>query len=159
MRLYLRSVGRNATLLLNVPLDQRGLVPPPDSVVLMDFRRMRERLFERASDVPLERMPGVDAIWTSPADRSQSFNGIELSEDIRHGQRVAAFRVEARVDDEWTTLASGTTIGRRRILLVPSQTAAQFRVGVVSSLGAPHLRPMRLLRIPNELHQRLFTDP
>jgi alpha-L-fucosidase len=159
MQLYLRSVGRNAALLLNVPLDRRGLVASPDSAALMGFRWMLAECYERSSEIALHPEPGIDSVWTSAFDQPSGFNGVELSEDIRFGQRVGEFRVEAWADGVWTTVASGTTIGRKRIILVPSRMAAQIRVVVGRSFGTSHLRPMRLLRIPYDLHDLLVVEP
>jgi alpha-L-fucosidase len=47
MDIYYTSVGRNSNLLLSVPPDRRGLIPARDSIRLMEFRRMRERVFKK----------------------------------------------------------------------------------------------------------------
>jgi alpha-L-fucosidase len=159
MKLYLKSVGRNAALLLNVPLDRRGLVSSGDSVALMGFRRMRDECYQGSFVVELQQAPGVDSLWLSTAADTAGFNGLELSEDIRRGQRVAAFRVEAWVHGKWTTITSGTTIGRKRIMLVPTTMASQLRVRIERSIGVPHLQPVRLLRIPKDLNLELLTEP
>lgn len=43
--LYLKSVGRGANLLLNVPPDRRGLIHENDSVALMAFKKLRDESF------------------------------------------------------------------------------------------------------------------
>ena len=43
--LYLHSVGRNGSLLLNVPPDRRGRIARQDSIALMEFRSLRDRAF------------------------------------------------------------------------------------------------------------------
>lgn len=159
MSLYLRSVGRNAALLLNVPLDRRGLVAPGDSAALLGFRHLRDRFFERSSTVSLHSMDAGDSVWTSAEAEAVDFNGIEISEDIRSGQRVAFFRVESWHDAKWRTIASGTTIGRKRILLVPPISGTRHRVTVEGSIGPPQLLPLRLLQIPTDLHERLIREP
>lgn len=148
LKLYLRSVGRNATLLLNVPLDRRGLVATADSVSLTGFRRLREELFAGAIMLALTPEPGVQGAWTATPPRPARFNGLELGEEVGQGQRVASFRVEAFVEGGWRPIAAGTTIGRRRILLLSATTAGSVRVVVTDSLAPPRLRPIRLLSIP-----------
>ena len=44
-QLYLKSVGRGANLLLNVPPDSRGLIHSNDSAALVAFQKMREESF------------------------------------------------------------------------------------------------------------------
>ena len=45
--LYLKSVGRGATLLLNVPPDRRGLINENDSAALMGFKKLRDASFNK----------------------------------------------------------------------------------------------------------------
>src|SRR5213075_3537035 len=44
-QLYLKSVGRGANLLLNVPPDRRGLINEKDSAALVEFKRLRDKSF------------------------------------------------------------------------------------------------------------------
>src|SRR5881396_3597605 len=43
--LYLKSVGRGANLLLNVPADRRGLINGNDSAALAGFKKLRDKSF------------------------------------------------------------------------------------------------------------------
>jgi len=43
--LYLKSVGRGAHLLLNVPPDRRGLINEHDSISLVGFKKLRDESF------------------------------------------------------------------------------------------------------------------
>lgn len=53
LRIYYNSVGRNSLLLLNVPPDNRGLIPAEDSLRLMEFRAALDSIFahDLAKDV------------------------------------------------------------------------------------------------------------
>lgn len=155
-RLYLRSVGRNAALLLNVPLDRRGIVTPADSSALMDFRHLRERSFGDAVAAHLHRVDENDSVWTGIFDGPTHFNGIEIGEDITQGQRVGGFRVEALVNSAWTIIAQGTTIGRKRIMLIPTTKAERMRIVVTSSLAPPQVRSLRVHRVPPDVHALLY---
>jgi alpha-L-fucosidase len=44
--IYLKSIGRGANLILNVPPDPRGLISPYDSAALMGFARLRKQSFQ-----------------------------------------------------------------------------------------------------------------
>ena len=46
----------------------------------------------------------------------QQFDMIELQEYIQYGQRIEKFKVEAFIDNKWKEIASGTTIGYKRII-------------------------------------------
>jgi alpha-L-fucosidase len=45
LKIYYNSVGRNSLLLLNVPPDNRGLIPVEDSLRLMEFRAALDSVF------------------------------------------------------------------------------------------------------------------
>ena len=68
-----------------------------------------------------------------------------IEEDIRQGQRVAAFAVQHRPTgaEGWTTVASGETIGRRRWLDLPPLPAGTLRLRVERSLDAPRVASFR----------------
>src|SRR5690606_20490091 len=55
------------------------------------------------------------------------FNRFLVQEDIRYGQRVKKFKLEALVNDDWQLIADQTTIGRKRILRFPDVTAAKLK--------------------------------
>ncbi|MFJ7196911.1 MULTISPECIES: alpha-L-fucosidase [unclassified Streptomyces] len=126
MNLYEKSVGRNASLLLNVPPGKDGRIDDADVASLTAF----------GSDV--RRIYGTDVRKQNPAP--YTFDRIAVREDVRHGQRVERFAVEARVGGSWQRIAEGTTIGHRRILsLATPVTATSVRVKVLESRATPHL--------------------
>ena len=47
LKIYYNSVGRNSLLLLNVPPDNRGLIPAEDSLRLMELRAALDSIFAR----------------------------------------------------------------------------------------------------------------
>ncbi|MFE4720488.1 hypothetical protein ACFRLW_29535 [Streptomyces sp. NPDC056728] len=73
-------------------------------------------------------------------DGTRTFDRVTVREDIRRGQRVEEFAVEAEIDGTWQQIAIGTTIGYRRILpLAAPVTATEVRVKVLASRARPHL--------------------
>lgn len=136
MRLYLRSVGRNAALLLNVPPDRRGLIHTADSSALMEFRRLRDVGFSSDHVRAFQRDTAGGATWTATLIDEVTFNCIVLSEGVSLGQRVASFQVEWWDGTVWRHLTSGTTIGHKRILATPPASAKRIRI-VVDDARAP----------------------
>ncbi|MDP5311517.1 alpha-L-fucosidase [Streptomyces poriferorum] len=126
MSLYEKSVGRNASLLLNVPPAPDGRIAEGDVASLTAF----------GDDV--RRIYGSDVRTQGPAP--YTFDRVAVREDIRHGQRVERFAVEARIDGAWQRIAEGTTIGNERILPLPAAvTATSVRVKVLESRAKPYL--------------------
>ena len=62
---------------------------------------------------------------------------LRLMEHLPLGQRVQAFRVEARVDGAWVELGRGTTVGRLRLLPLPRTTTDALRAPAPDPLRAP----------------------
>lgn len=85
-------------------------------------------------------------------DHPVTFNRVMLQEYIPLGQRVAAFRVEITNNKSdnpvtgWTTLAHGTTIGYKRILLTPLANARAVRIVFEQSLACPVINRVGIFR-------------
>ena len=78
-------------------------------------------------------------------DTTVTFNRIVLQEYIPLGQRVAQFRVEAQdANGRWIPIASGTTIGNKRILLTGDVTTRAIRIMIDRSLAPPVLNGLSL---------------
>lgn len=174
MKIYYESVGRNSLLLLNVPADTRGHIHETDSVRLMEFRDAIDRIFSvdlasgasvEASDVrgSSRRYSDLnlldddyDSYWavddevltpsvTLSFDSPRTFNRIMLQEYIPLGQRVTGFSVEScGLDGEWREIARETTIGYKRIVLVPETEAVALRISINGSLACPVLNKVAL---------------
>ncbi len=80
-----------------------------------------------------------------------------IREDIRKGQRVKRFKVEALVDGTWTELhdiiseepeRSMTTIGRKRILCFPTTEATQIRLTILDTKDTPLIKTMSAYLAP-----------
>ena len=164
MRIYYSSVGRNAVLLLNVPADTRGKIPAADSLRLMEFRARLDSVFARnlarrvsvgggSAPWPGSRVAGrrlLDGSFGSFAVLREPsfvvdlggqcrFNLLVLQEYIPLGQRVRSFTVEAWDGGAWTEIACGSTVGYKRILLVPETTASRLRITIDDSFAVPVL--------------------
>ena len=79
-------------------------------------------------------------------DEAVTFNVIRLEEPIEYGQRVSRFSVQARNMDtnEWVRVASGTTIGYRRILHLPPFHTDQIKLIIEDAKGSPAISEIGL---------------
>ncbi len=178
--LYLKSVGRGANLLLNVPPDQRGLFSPFDSAALLGFRALVDRNFR----TPLASQPGVVISDSEPSSNLQALtdqndttyfslgpdyrnrcielrfptpttlNCILLQEPLQMGQRVIGFRIEIIRPDGTIFSTSSTTIGHKRILTFPSQVARTIRFRVTDAKSIPLLSEINAFQIDEELVEK-----
>ncbi len=120
--IYFSSVGRNAVLLLNVPPDRRGLIHENDVRSLMGLRAYLDDLFDTDllkgarpygrgaanaidGDSTTSWSPAGEAVASFVPAISATFNVAMLCEDIRQGQRVENFIIEARTGSKWDTVS------------------------------------------------------
>lgn len=146
--IYFQSVGMNSVLLLNIPPDKRGKIHEIDAERLKQFGDYINRTFKN------EMITNSNIDWKAKSGASKEFNilpgetinTIMLQEDIRKGQRVEKFVLEGLINDQWVELASGTTIGYKRILRFEDVTVPKIRVIItetrdianISKVGAYH---------------------
>lgn len=164
--IYLTSVGRGSTLLLNIPPDKRGLLHERDVEVLKQWRKMIDGEFSvnfarnaevtanetRGSDVrysPANTTDGnKESYWTTndatttgsleiDLGENRSVKYVVIQEYIRLGQRVKEFSVESWQDNEWKPLAIATTIGYKRILKFDPVQTDKLRVNITSTKACP----------------------
>ena len=155
MDTYYKSVGRNSTLLLNFPIAPNGRIHPNDSLRGIAFKRMIDEVFKTdlAKDAEIKKQ-GVVTLITFK--KITAFNRFVAEEDIRYGQRVKKFALEAEVDGQWVTLKDGlvengdglTTIGHRRIICFPTVKASQLRFTILDSKCEPIIKRTSVFLAP-----------
>ena len=137
MDTYYKSVGRNSTLLLNFPIMPNGLISPIDSIRGTVFANMVREIFDH--DLAKGIKPKKEGnTFTLNFKRPTTFNRFMVCEDIRRGQQVKKFTLEAFVDGEWKALQDELadwgdgleTIGRKRIICFPEVTATRLRMTI-----------------------------
>lgn len=163
--LYYKSVGRNSTLLLNFPVDRKGLIPSKDSLnavtfhqyVLQDFANnlikkasihatnTRHRnfstsyLIDEKYDTYWAGADGTNStVITIKWHTPMSFNRLSLQEYIPLGQRVKSFHLEYLKDGKWTKVPvteRTTTIGFKRLIRFPMLKTRAFRVCITDAKG------------------------
>ena len=155
METYYKSVGRNSTLLLNFPIDKDGLIHAEDSIRGAVFYQMVRKIFDHPLKAKRKLSPTVSTLTFK---RPTAFNRLMVGEDIRQGQRVKKFKVEALVGGKWTELhdiiseepqRSMTTIGRKRILCFPTTETTQIRLTILDSKATPVIAALNAYLAPD----------
>lgn len=163
--IYLTSVGRGSTLLLNIPPDRRGLIHENDVRALRGFRELLNAAFStnhalhaavkgefRGGDekyAPGNVTDGNKETYWAPDDqltagsleielaKPTEVKYVVLQEYIPLGQRVKSFSVEVWKDEQWQKIAQATTIGYKRILKVEPIEAQRIRITILTSRACP----------------------
>jgi len=139
--LYFTSVGRNSKLLLNTPPTREGLLYPTDVTRLAGMHAALGRLLAEdlaAGHAPKWRRTGARVAEASlDLGRRATVGIVDLAEDITRGQSLASWIAEGSDGGDWSVLASGSTVGYRRLERCPLTRVRRVRVRVTDQLGAP----------------------
>ncbi|MCM1027519.1 MAG: alpha-L-fucosidase [Roseburia sp.] len=163
--IYLRSVGGNATFLLNIPPTKDGLFSENDVRRLQELGAFLERSFRRNLALEAEfisdshkpgfgienvREPGYEKYFTTEDGTRQCaielvFREVQtvryavLQENIECSQRVERFVIEAEQDGGFREVYRGTVIGYKRIAPLPDVRTRRLRLRILDARVAPTL--------------------
>lgn len=151
--IYERSVGGNSVFMLNVPPNREGRFSKRDADCLIETgRRIREtygvNLAAGAKASGDGLLDDLDDTFWQPAGQngdvtidlkeSAEVNRFVIQEAIAlRGQRVEKHALDAWVDGTWKEVATGTTIGYKKILRFPTVSTARFRLRILDSRLSP----------------------
>ncbi len=142
--MYEKSVGRGGVLLLNNTPDRSGLIPPEDAARSAEFGSwIAARYSTAVSDTS-----GKSAELITQPSAPALVDRIMIQEDLRKGQRVRRFALDIMVNDAWQEIATGTSIGHKRIIKLPPTTIQSARLRILDSVGQPAIRRFAVFAPP-----------
>ena len=174
VEIYFHSVGRGTPLLLNIPPNQDGLFDERDIQRLYEFAAYRDELYKE--DLALGAKISGPALspdfacshltdgrktssWASDAElpiqleldleSPKTFDVIELREDLKLGQRIAAFHVQVELEGVWQEFGTGFTVGYKRLLRGSMVEAQKVRVIITEAQDLPVLTKISLYKTPS----------
>lgn len=203
MNVYLSSVGRGANLILNVAPNRDGVLDAADVESLLSFGAVRRQMLSRdyalgaathSESDSFSKKTGtgkltdgdIESFWSPEAGTAQpsvefklrkkeTFDVVRLREQIRLGQRVESFKVEAKVDGDWVTIVEpgtpgeeetgletrggkGHTIGNQVLRwLKEPVTTNHLRLTITASRAVPCISEFSLLRMPKMMPKPEMT--
>jgi alpha-L-fucosidase len=179
MEIYYKSIGQNSSLLINFPVDRRGLIHEKDVEAIQKMAAKVKEDFavnlakeadwtassDRGEGYEVENLNDGDfnTYWTTPDGEIEasveldfgkeiSFNRLLIQEFVNLGQRVKAFSLEKEVNGSWEKIAEGTTIGHKRILRFPDTEAQKIRINFLEGKGIPVISEIGVYSAPALLY-------
>lgn len=175
--IYYKSVGRGASLNLNIPPDRRGVIHENDVRALREFRRALDATFAtdyaRTAKPAASNVRGGDARFAAAnvrdGDRNTywatddgvrtaelvldlgkptTINVVSLREYLPLGQRIEAFELDRWADGRWQTFAKGTSVGSRRLVRVEPFTTEKVRLRITQAPVCPAIAEVGLYAEP-----------
>ncbi|MCK5102079.1 MAG: alpha-L-fucosidase, partial [Cyclobacteriaceae bacterium] len=145
MDMYYKSVGRNSTLILGLTPDPQGLMPQGDMARLKEFGDEIKRRFSE----PVASTSGTGNKLVLKLAKKQHINHVILREDIKFGERVRLYKIEALVDGRWQTVGDGESIGNKRIQQFDAVHTNKLRLTVGKSIAPPLIKSFSAFLIEN----------
>ncbi len=175
--IYYHSIGRNASFLLNFPVDPRGLIHERDVEQLKKMveviRKDMETDLARETSVEASQVRGdsrkfdgsrtvdgnPETYWATDDEVTSAsltisfgeeitFNRFLVQEYIPLGQRVKQFSIEAWKNDAWEEIDAQTTIGYKRILRFDNVTSEKIRLNILDSKASPTISNVEVYHAP-----------
>jgi alpha-L-fucosidase len=138
VNLYLRSVGRNSKLLLNVPPTPEGVLHGADVASLQGLHERLQAMFKTNLATGRNQVSMDGRVREVDLPTPSALAYVRLSEDIVRGQTVARYSVSGFEGTRWVDLSSGTTIGYAKIDGITSAVPVRrLKVTVTEATAAP----------------------
>lgn len=165
IEIFYNSVGGNASLLLNIPVDTRGLIHEADVQRLQEFstylkKTFKECITEKAhitseyEDVSYpanhvktmgsEYYKTPDGVETDVIcfefDQAYEMNHIVLEEALELSQRIEKFEILAMTEEGEKVIFEGTVVGSAKICKFDTVKTSKICIKVLESRVSPTLR-------------------
>jgi alpha-L-fucosidase len=174
---YYGAIGGNSMLLLNVPPDPRGRLNDNDVRRLKQIgdalrTTFADNLAKGSKATATQTKSGgafgaalitdadEESYWATDDDvtaaeiefdlgSAKIFNVAMLQEQIKVGQRIEEFYLDAWTGSAWKEIVRSTTVGFKRLLRFPEVAAAKVRLRITRSRVCPTISNFGLFRAPN----------
>jgi alpha-L-fucosidase len=175
--LYYDSVGRNSILTLDIPPNTQGLLANPDVAQMNAYGAAIRAIYQSnlAADQPAsadsifksspERAAAMavdgklETFWAAGEGKTsarlevdlgsdRTFNVVSIQEPIALGERTTEHHLEAKSNGVWTTIASGTAIGERKLHRVGDVTASSIALVITQARGIPAIAELGVYESP-----------
>ncbi len=157
MKIYVSSVGRNGNLLLNIPVDNRGLIHSNDSSALIQFAQLRDKSFKNLLNLSNHKKTGnANPEITIDLNKPINANTLMLQEPIAFGQRVAQFNVTLIDKMGNLEVIEAKTIGNKRMITFKERELKNIKISIIKSRAQSYISNIELYRIISTHNESLF---
>ena len=178
-KLWFRSIGRNAMMLLNFPPDMRGRIVDTDvnnaiesnnrinrmlSVNYIDGATLTaDTVYCEKTDIYNVAYDDFDLFYASASDKKEAviditlrddecFNVLLIGEKIELGERITSFKLESLDGDEPVLICEGTSVGYLKATRFETGTYRRLRL-TLEGIAAPVTLRHLALHLYDEDHE------
>lgn len=170
LKIYTKTVGRGAQLMLGLAPDNTGKLPESDAARLREFGEAVQRLYGADKNLAVKVVhvasdPASAAFdndpstfWSAPErhatlelrfDKPVTFDRTVTMEWLNDGQRVQEYSIEALQNGAWKQLAHAQAIGHKKIDIFPAITTQRVRLNLLSTVGSAGIREFQIFNGAN----------
>jgi len=176
--IYYKSIGQNSALLINFPVDRRGLIHEKDVEQILKLSTKIQEDFadnlinnakltasnERGRNFKIGHVAdgNKETYWAAEDGVIQNEVLIKLPQITRInrfvaqeyyplGQRIKAFILEAKTAKGWELISEGTTVGAKRILRFADVETDEIRFTITDAKASPTLFSLGIFNAPKLL--------
>lgn len=136
MNIYYKSIGRNSTLIVGLTPDDKGVMPQADVERLKEWGTEIRRRFDK----PVATTQGNTKQLILNLKANTPINHIVIQENLKYGELIREYKVEAFVDKKWIEVCSGESVGHKRIQEFNTVITSRLRLTVQKALNTPVIR-------------------
>jgi len=182
MKIYVASVGKNSNLLLNIPVDRRGLIHPNDSISMIGFKQLRDKglvnllttkdhintssnhsgkpnsgLIDKNSKTFWaanieDQAPKISIKLQTPI----MINALLVQEPIFMGQRIIQFKVTLTDENGAKEEIFCQTIGNKRIVTFNQKKVKNIEIDFLKSRGQVLISNVEVLHLISTRNEPLY---
>jgi alpha-L-fucosidase len=181
--LYLKSVGRGANLILNVPPDRRGLINEHDSAALVGFKKLRDENLSKnllkgktvkytngsklnftkaltdgsnktIIKLSVNHNENDSSNITANFNKPTETNCIVLQEPVQSGQRIKSLTIFLMRNHQSIKDIQITTVGKKRIVTFPAEQIDSIVIKIEDAKAAPLLSEVAAYLINENLIEK-----
>lgn len=163
--IYYHSVGGNATLLLNIPPDRRGLIHENDVARLKEMGEYLEKTFancitqeatiaatseeenhnaecvKQEDNTFYKACDGNEEVTlTLEFEEKKTIHHIVLQEQLSCSQRIEAFEILAQTEKGAQKIYEGTVVGSKKICKIEEIETNKIIINILASRNSPTLK-------------------
>ncbi|HSO85342.1 MAG TPA: alpha-L-fucosidase, partial [Draconibacterium sp.] len=147
IEIYYKSVGCGTLLLLNAAPDITGLIPLEDMTIYKQFGDEINRRFGKC----IASTSGNGGMLEIKMDKPAKIDHVVIQEDIVFGERVREYTVEGQIGEKWVDLATGSSIGYKRIERFDAVEVSAVRVRFTKFSYPPAIKNLAVYFVGNQV--------
>lgn len=153
--MYYKSAGYGGVMLLNASPDTTGKITDGDKNT---YRAFGQAIQQRFSD-PLKQLANKKgSTFIISFDKPTPVNHVIIEEDYRYGHRIRNYTVEGKINNQWTVLVNGSSVGRKKIDAFATQKVRAIKLTINSFVNTPLIRLLKVYHVNNYTHNPAPTE-